>query len=355
MASLRSWKLVLLASLFAGGSVGLAHAAKSAAPDAAAPLSTPAGVGALVDAQKDLPFKKDFAVNSWFITGHVKTEGHTLSYLYHVMITPSPDGKPIIQSVTSITDETTGWYRAGDIVLPYTGQGASADGLNFTFDNGEMRGTRDALHVKAMLKDASLDVQMHPTSPTLYNGGTGMFPLLGMVIQEYSVPVLKATGTITIEGKSYKVDGDCWFDRQWQNPAVAGSPMAKWSWMGLHLDNGDAISLWSAFDGAIGKNRAWATILHHDGSQTVTAVEPSLGATDEWTSPQSGNRYPTRWSVSIPALNAKLGVVPAPRQQEIISVAPYLTKYEGASKVSGTYGGKPIKGFGYVELIGAWK
>lgn len=43
----------------------------------------------------------------------------------------------------------------------------------------------------------------------------------------------------------------------------------------------------------------------------------------------------------------------APRRQEIISVLPFLTKYEGASKVSGTYGGKPVKGFGYVELVGA--
>ena len=84
-------------------------------------------------------------------------------------------------------------------------------------------------------------------------------------------------------------------------------------------------------------------------------MEPSLGATDEWTSAQSGNRYPTRWAVRIPALNMNLSFVPAPRRQEIVSVLPVLTKYEGASRVSGAYGGKPVKGFGYVELVGAWK
>ncbi len=38
-----------------------------------------------------------------------------------------------------------------------------------------------------------------------------------------------------------------------------------------------------------------------------------------------------------------------------MSFLPFLTKYEGASKISGIYGGKPVKGFGYVELVGAWK
>jgi len=33
---------------------------------------------------------------------------------------------------------------------------------------------------------------------------------------------------------------------------------------------------------------------------------------------------------------------------------PFLTKYEGASAVSGTYGGKPVHGYGYVELVGPW-
>jgi len=72
-------------------------------------------------------------------------------------------------------------------------------------------------------------------------------------------------------------------------------------------------------------------------------------------SEKSGNRYPTRWSVRIPLLKAVLNVVPAPRQQEIVSVIPVLTKYEGASAVTGTVDGKPVKGFGYVEQYGSWK
>jgi predicted secreted hydrolase len=357
MASFKSWKILLLSSLIAVGSAGMALAGSPSSADAGmiTPLSPPAGVGALVDSVADLPIKAGYDVNSWFFTGHFTAEGHVISCLYHVMVMPSPDGKRIIQSVAAITDETTGWYSAGDIVLPYVGEGETADGVNYKLANGEMQATPGAIHAKAALKNGALDIQLEPVSPTLYNGGTGIFPLMAMTIHEYSIPAMKATGTVTMDGKTYKVDGNGWFDRQWQNNPPAGSLDPKWSWMGLRLNNGDSVSLWSAFDAKIGKHRAWATVLHKDGSQTVAAVEPSLDAADAWTSAKSGNTYPTRWSVSIPTLDMQLDVVPAPRQQEIISVAPFLTKYEGASKATGTYRGKPIEGYGYVELVGPWK
>lgn len=355
MVTLRTHKILLLSSMIALGFMGLAQAGSSVNAGDFAPLSTPSGVGNLIDAVKTLPIMADYDVNSWFVTAHFTAEGHTISCLYHVMVMPTPDGKRVVQSVASITDETTGWYTSGDVVLPYSGVGETANGTDYKLPNGEMLITPEAIHSKATLKSGSLDLHFVPTSPTLYNGGTGIFPLLDMTIHEYSVPVMKATGTITMDGKTYKVDGNGWFDRQWQDNAPAGGPEPTWSWMGLRLDNGDSISLWSAFDAAIGKDRAWATVLHDDGSQTVTAVEPSLGATDEWFSKESGNTYPTRWMVSIPALDMKLAVDPAPREQEIVSVMPFLTKYEGASTVSGTAGGKPVAGYGYVELVGAWR
>jgi predicted secreted hydrolase len=122
--------------------------------------------------------------------------------------------------------------------------------------------------------------------------------------------------------------------------------------MDLNLDNGDAVSLWSAMDPDTGKQRGWATILHKNGTQTATAIEPSLGASDEWVSEKSGNRYPTHWTVRIPSLRAVLDVKPSPREQEIISHIPAMTKYEGASAVTGTYNGKTVKGYCYVELVG---
>jgi len=328
-----------------------AFAANSAAESTAQTIT--AGVGPLIDDAGDL-VRKDADINSWFVTGHFTAEGHKLNYLYHIMIIPGPDNQPMIQSDVSLTDETTGWHQGDDVIIPLSAAKVGKAVVDYTLPNGGMIGSLDGLHLQATLPDGAVDIQMHATSPTLLNGGTGIFPLVGMVIHEYSIPRLASVGTITIKGKTYSVTGDSWFDRQWQDYPATPTTL-KWSWMGISLDNGDVVSLWSAFDGKIGANRAWATIMHADGAQTTTPINPDLGATDVWTSAASGNSYPTKWTVRIPEVNAELKVTPSPREQEIISKAPELNKYEGASAIEGIWGGKPVTGFGYVELVGAWK
>jgi predicted secreted hydrolase len=317
-------------------------------------LSAPAGVGPLIDAQKTLATRMHFDIDTWFVTGHAEADGHTLSYFYHVIIMPGADGKPVIQSVVSLVDQTAGWFRSGDIVQPFTDGQVSKTGVKFTMPNGELDLATGQIHVKAHLADGSFDLHLQPASPVLYYGGTGVIPLLGMTLNEYAIPQLKSSGTLTIQGKTYSIDGTSWLDREWQNGSTAFGGK-KWTWMSLNLDNGDAIMVYSTSDETAHERRAWSTVLHRDGSQTTTAVEPGLGATDEWLSAKSGNRYPTRWSVRIPALKAVLNVIPSPRRQEIVSVIPVLTKYEGASAVTGTVDGKSVKGFGYVEQYGSFK
>ena len=71
----------------------------------------------------------------------------------------------------------------------------------------------------------------------------------------------------------------------------------------------------------------------------------------------SGNEYPMTYYVRIPELDADLTVKCVVEDQEL-----YFPKededeynhYEGAASVSGTYGGKEVKGYTYVELVGDW-
>jgi predicted secreted hydrolase len=325
----------------------------------ASALAIPKGVGAFVDPVADLALKQGFDVNSWFAIGHFEVDGERLNFLYHLMISPLPGGTRAIQACVSITNETTGWYSADDIVIPLDQASIADTGFDIEMPNGRMWGTLDKLRIRATLAGGKgeVEIEAHATSPVILNGGTGVFPLVGMTIHQYSVPRLASRGTITVEGKQHPVEGVIWFDRQWQNQAsdVGVDAEFKWSWMDINLDNGDALSLWSGPAAMGGEERAWATILHADGSQSVVAAEPGLGAREVWHSEKSGARYPTRWTVRIPAMDAELEVVPSPREQEFVSQAPAFNKYEGASAMSGTWRGKPAKGFGYVELVGVWR
>ena len=70
---------------------------------------------------------------------------------------------------------------------------------------------------------------------------------------------------------------------------------------------------------------------------------------DTWRSSTSGVRYPARWSFELttPALN--LEVTPLMADQELNLTVRY---WEGAVRVTGHSGKTPIRGVGYVELVG---
>ncbi len=312
------------------------------------------GLVPFVKPVEDLYWNKEFDCNSWFVIGHFEAEGHKLNFLYHLMILPSPEQSYMVNSVFSITDETTGWYYGEDKMYPLSQVEISKTEFSIKAPNGSMSGDLNQMHVQAIMPCGKVDVILNPMGHVIYNGGTGYFPLLDMNVHQYSLPTLQTLGTLTVEDKIYEVNGTSWFDRQWQNQEqeIGG----HWSWMDINLDNGNKISLWGMVVDSSGNENAWATVLHPDGSQIVVAVEPlSLGESDYWFSEKSGQTYPTRWTVKIPSLEACLEVIPSPRKQEIVSQFELLHKYEGASSVKGTYKGEEVTGYCYVELVGPWK
>lgn len=320
------------------------------------------GVIPVLNPVEDLFYKKDYAVNSFFSIGHFEVEGHTLNFLYQVMITVLPNSPSVVNSNISITDETTGWYYADDKIFPLEMAEITeiGDGADKKFcikvPNGCFLGNLDTLHVEAEMPHGSINVDMKAYGTVIYNAGSGNFPtILGENFNQYSVPNMVTNGTLTLDDKTYNVSGKSWFDRQWQNEGSNLGAKWNWSWMDINLDNGDVISLWDMRDITHETNYAWATILHPDGSQTVAAMEPlTESASDYWTSTESGQKYPTHWIVKIPDLDAALEVTSVIKEQEIVSQVPFLNKYEGASTVKGTYKGKEITGYCYVELLGIW-
>lgn len=311
------------------------------------------GLTPLVYPVKDLIYKKEYNVNSWFAIGHFETEGHKINYLFHLMILENTGSEPSIASIISYTDETTGWYYGEDKVYPLSSVTISESEFNIEVPNGFMRGNLEEMQIYATAPDMELNVKLKPVGFPIYNGGTGCFPLNDMTVYQYSIPTMDTDGTLTIEGKTYHLDGLTWFDRQWEIMQNNDNSNIKWSWMDLNLSNGEIISLWCAVNNGV--ETSWATVMHPDGTQTVTYAEPfSKGESDYWLSEKSGQYYPTKWIIELPEFEARLEVTPSPKHQEIVSVIPALHKYEGASAVIGSYRKEEITGYGYVELVGNW-
>lgn len=317
-----------------------------------------------VNPEQDLAYKPDYQANSYFAIGHSVVNGHTVNYLFHIMGMLSPQGA-VVNANFSVTDETSGEYFSEDHVFPVAQcEISSPDGNGFKLVTpiGYMEGDVNEIRLFAKMENAAVDCTIKKNGGIIYNGGTGSFStFLGKNVQQFSMPIMDTSGTLIIAGTEYTLNGRSWFDRQWQFSVEELKEMQihsewNWSWMDINLSNGEIISLWDMHDILHDTTKTWGTILHEDGSQEVVDIVPlAKGAAEVWSSPVTGQRYPTRWTVRIPSKDAVLNVSTDIKEQEIVSTLPSLNKYEGACKVNGTYSGRNVTGYTYVELLGKWQ
>lgn len=199
-------------------------------------------------------------------------------------------------------------------------------------------------------KKNQMNATLTPVGYPILNGGTGRFPMIGLDVFQYSMPTLETRGDVSVNGKTYEINGNTWFDRQWQNINTADM---TWGWMDLNLSNGVYGSLWFPVEN--GKERPFVTLLYPDGTQNVVPVSPVIAnARDIWKSTDvwKKNDYPTKWEIEIPECNATLQVVTEIKEQELqFKWAKPLNHYEAVSTISGTFQGKAVSGKCYVELL----
>ncbi|MEV7731697.1 lipocalin family protein [Streptomyces sp. NPDC088921] len=287
-------------------------------------------------------------VESIFTTSWVKGGGHDFGITLSTVTVPNV-GRHVLS--VSVTDVTTGWFKEYQVPVATKDLDWAKTGLDIKTPGITWKGTAQNMAVKARTPWGSLDLQLKAEGPALKAAGTGSFPLYGKTNYEYALPSMQTTGTLSVQNKNYKVSGETWLDRQW-GPIDFNDTSMRWTWMPIRLPNGDNLLLWDSVDSK-GEN-AWATVVHPDGSYDLAAVTPLVeGAHRIWTSPTSGNAYPTRWSIDIPALKTHLSVrVIGPDAQEFTGAAG--ARYDGVATYSGIYEGKKVSGLTYAEMVGNW-
>ena len=312
------------------------------------------GVGIIpfVDVEKDLPFKDDFVINSFFYTNTYEINGERVNSLIHLMSFCFPGMDSIMACVASVVNETTGWYKCYDELIPISEAEVKKDEYVVATEHIKMSGDMTKMHLYTDLGDGTkFDLDLYPVGLPIYNGGGGHYPL-GAIDgnYQYSITDMDSEGSFWIEGVEHKVKGFSWFDRQWNNPA--GFITGRWAWWNLDMDNGDYVSVWDINFPDEGKFSSFATVLEPDGTQYVVQVE-KVSYSDIFQSKYCYNKYPTRYTLHIPKLNACLDVVATPRYQEVHNEMD--PKLEAISHVSGIYKGVPMEGRCFTELVGNWR
>ena len=88
------------------------------------------------------------------------------------------------------------------------------------------------------------------------------------------------------------------------------------------------------------------------GVRRFEGEEFRLQSGEPWTSSRSFARYPTAWTVQIPAAGLHLEARAEFPGQELITLISRPAFWEGRVRLEGTAEGRPLRGLGFVERVG---
>ena len=354
----------------------------SAAPRTPAP-SSPADPQPVVLPRDDGPH--DRLTEWWYYTGHLTAaDGRSFGFEYVVFRAERGDFPVSWASHVAITDESGGRFAYGQRseIGPQVDQSprdASGVPTGFAFSltgsdaagasvgsgtawNMAGSGGRDTLSAllgpaeaagSAMPKGFGLQLGLAPLGPPVLHDGDGWvdFGAAGGSYY-YSRTRMEATGTLVVDGTPIPVTGTAWFDHQWGDFIAVGG--GGWDWFAVDLDDGTDLTV-SLVRGADGTDfLVYGTLVRPDGtSEHLSRDKISVDVLGHWTSAQTGATYPSGWRVRIAGVGLDLVVTPTLRDQELDTRATTGVIYwEGSQRVTGTNGGHPVTGKGYVELTG---
>jgi predicted secreted hydrolase len=199
-------------------------------------------------------------------------------------------------------------------------------------------------------RDLTLDLAFRPTQPPLPQGEDGYSrkgPKPEQASYYYSVPHLAVTGTVVRAGRTERLRGEAWLDREWSSDYLAGDA-AGWDWTGLNLDDGSALMAFRIRSKGGGVLWAGGSYRRPDGRTTrLSPADVTFSPTATWRSARTGARYPVAQVLRV-RLTDGIRAFPLrpvfPDQEVDARAAGQPVYWEGAVRTDG--------GRGYLELTG---
>ncbi len=305
----------------------------------------------------------DFQTEWWYYTGNLESGnrrfGFQLTFFRQAKANEasstiwSPD--PIWFAQNALSDLQEGKFLHGQR-LNRSGPGlAGADLRRGVVWNGNWQAGPKLLR---SVDDAySLDLTLDARKPPVIHGVKGISQKasgVGRASHYISVTRIRASGTLLYQGRRFPVDGLSWMDHEFfthqLNPDQVG-----WDWFCIQLENETELMLFRLRrrDGSVDPYSAGTFIDKTGRGLPLSAEDFALIPSNDWTSPQTGARYPLTWQIHVPNIGIRLTATTRLPRQEVLSRNEVFPNYwEGSVDYRGTIIGKDISGIGYLELTG---
>jgi predicted secreted hydrolase len=231
--------------------------------------------------------------------------------------------------------------------------GAEAAPFRVWLEDWSAAGNFFPLRLAAADADVAIDFVLAEGKPMVLQGENGLSqkgPEPGNASYYYSLTRMPTTGTIRMGGRTYRVTGNSWLDREWSTSALSDD-LQGWDWMALQFADSTELMLYRLrrHDGTAGPFSA-GTFVAADGTTThLTANDFRMRPVRSWRSPIDGTAYPVDWQVDVPLLEMSISVTAAFDAQELDVAVRY---WEGAVRMAGARAGRQVSGRGYLEMTG---
>ncbi|HVN56254.1 MAG TPA: lipocalin-like domain-containing protein [Anaerolineaceae bacterium] len=211
----------------------------------------------------------------------------------------------------------------------------------------------DSYRLQARQGEISLDLTLVDRKGLALQGDHGYSqkgPEAGNASYYFSQTRLLTTGQVESDGKRFEVSGVSWMDHEFSTSMLSKGQVG-WDWFALQLSNGTEVMVYCLrrADGTTDSFSSGLFIAADSASRPLDLATVKIEMLDKWKSPHSGGVYPAGWRLQVPEAGLDLEIQPwIPDQENHLS----FTYWEGAVKLSGSAGGAPVTGNGYVELTG---
>lgn len=313
-----------------------------------------AQAGMTISLPRDLGPHPEYRLEWWYLTANLHSaDGEQFGVqwtLFRNGVKPGP-----------YADEKPGWQR-NELWLAHaalsrpddhhfadraarggTGQaGVTAQPFEAWIDHWQLKAVdADNWELAVDGEDFRYHLKMEPRLPIILNGEQGFSAKSagGGGSMYFSYPYLAIEGEVDVGGKTFKVSGQGWFDREWSSQYLKPDQQG-WDWLALHLQDGRHLM---AFRVRGADDFYSATLVAADGSaRTLDAGEFTLKPIQ-----YRDSRYgevPVVWQLTVPAAAIDLQIRSWPGDYWNSGVMRY---WEGPVTVGGSHVGQ-----GYLEMTG---
>lgn len=313
---------------------------------------------------RDFSLRKDYRVQWWYFTGHLfdeKGKEFGFELTFFVVGVQKKEFKSkfgvnaLFISHFAITDVAGKKYYYTDKADAgaFGFAGAKDDELRVWVRENLLEGNREGMHIKAMDKDAAVDLRLIPVKPLVLNGAGGYSrksedsPLFASLYFSYTN--LDATGMLRLGDTVFNVSGKSWFDREISTRGLSDKQKG-WDWFSIQLDDGREVMLYLMRnkDGSLDGFSSGTFVYETGRYRHLGKDEFSVTELRRYRSTKTEAEYPSQWEIRIPSENLSLRVTPLLEDQEFLARGSTGNYYwEGTCRVEGT-----AQGRAYVEMTG---